>query len=442
MNKKIAVIGSGISGLSAAWALRDTADVTLYEKADRLGGHAHTVDIEIGGATLPVDVGFIVANPLNYPNFMAFMESLCVETIQSDMSFSVSDPNGYEWSSNPGGLFAQKRNLFRLSYLKLLQEILKFNETARRDADADNVPIGMSLGQYLDGLNATERFRTNYILPMGAAIWSTPEAKMLDYPARSFLNFFNNHRLLHTERPKWRTVRDGSISYVREIAKDLGDRVLLGKEVRQIRKTRDFIEVWTDDGETMFDEVILACHADEARELLGDGYEHQKSILSDIHFIDNTAYLHSDPSLMPKRKAAWASWNVLKSGQKAVSLTYWMNKLQKLKTDTPVFVTLNPSHAPAADKLYQTFEFTHPAFDLAMNDARDLLERANGRNGLWFAGAWLGHGFHEDGLKSGLRVALELGGRIPWTPVGIAPFPKVDEETNFSTVENITAAAQ
>ena len=210
--KKVAVIGSGITGLSAAWALRDTADVTLFESADRFGGHSCTIDIQSGGKTIPVDVGFIVCNPLNYPNFMNFMSHLGVGTVQSDMSFAVSDKQGFEWSSNPEGLFAYKRNLFSPSFLKLLGEILSFNKKATSDAENESLLTDLTLGQYLDRMGASQTFRNQYLLPMGAAIWSTPEARMEEYPAISFIRFFNNHRLLHRERPKWRTVAGGSRS--------------------------------------------------------------------------------------------------------------------------------------------------------------------------------------------------------------------------------------
>jgi len=420
--KKVAVIGSGITGLSAAWALRDTADVTLFESADRFGGHSCTIDIQSGGKTIPVDVGFIVCNPLNYPNFMNFMSHLGVGTVQSDMSFAVSDKQGFEWSSNPEGLFAYKRNLFSPSFLKLLGEILSFNKKATSDAENESLLTDLTLGQYLDRMSASQTFRNQYLLPMGAAIWSTPEARMEEYPAISFIRFFNNHRLLHRERPKWRTVAGGSRSYVDVVVKALGSRAQCGRVVENIRRTSKGADVLVDGHWNEFDEVVLACHAPQAHALLGDGFEHQKSILAPIQVTKNVAYLHKDTSLMPRRRAAWASWNVLKHTDDEVTLSYWMNRLQKLDTDETVLVTLNPHELPKPELTYDRFEFDHPLFTKTALERVENLKRVNGRDGLWIAGAWMGHGFHEDGLKSGLAVALSLGAQLPWTPTDIAPY--------------------
>lgn len=423
----IAIVGSGISGLSAAWALRNKADVTVFEAESRLGGHSYTVDINHGGVDIAVDVGFIVCNPLNYPNFMAFMRTLNVETVLSDMSFAVSDPNGYEWSSNPQGLFADKMNLLRPSFLMLLREILKFNAQAQTDVEAGDVKDDETLGAYLDRKGATERFKTNYIVPMGAAIWSTPEADMLDYPASSFLNFFNNHKLLHRDRPQWRTVKGGSRSYVDALKAILGDRIKTSSPVEHVRRKTEGVTVFVNGQEQEFDHVIMASHSDETYAVLGDGFENQKAILSEIKYTSNRAVLHSDEALMPKRKAAWASWNVLKNNSDRVTLSYWMNKLQPIDPTRPTFVTLNPEQEPAPETVFNEFAFTHPLFDMAAKRGVQHLERVNGRDGLWFSGAWLGHGFHEDGLKSGLRVALALGGEVDWVPHGIHAFPSHDE---------------
>lgn len=433
-SRKIAVVGSGISGLGAAWALSPYHDVHVFEASERVGGHAHTVDISHTGSDLSVDVGFIVCNPLNYPNFMPFLEALQVETTESDMSFAVSDPDGFEWSSNPAGIFAQKSNFFRPTFWKLLIDILRFNENAKNDADSEAITNDLTLGAYLDRLGMNERFRKNYILPMGAAIWSTPEAEMSAYPAKTFLRFFNNHKLLHSHRPLWRTVKNGSRSYVEKVVSQLGSRIMTSARVTHIRRTSDGIEVHANGKTELFDDVILACHADQSREILGDGFENQRSILAPVKFVSNTAYLHKDKTLMPERTAAWASWNVMKGLSDQVTLTYWMNKLQDLPAEKPVFVTLNPELKPDPEHCFGEFEFTHPLFNLEALEALDDIERVNGRDGLWLAGAWTGFGFHEDGLKSGLRVALSIGCELPWQPVDVPVFEKpgpyhVDKET-------------
>lgn len=418
----IAIVGTGISGLSAAWALKDVANVTIFEADDRPGGHAHTVDIDIAGRSVAVDVGFIVCNPLNYPNFMNFMRELDVETIESDMSFAVSDPQGYEWSSNPGGLFAYKRNLFRPGFWSLLTEILRFNKTAQEDAAKGDLSPDISLKDYLDLLGMSLTFREQYIYPMGAAIWSTPEADMQSYPAKSFLDFFNNHRLLHRERPKWRTIAGGSRSYVSILVAALSNQLKLATPVESIERHNGEIRLRAAGTDYTFDEVILSCSAPIARSLLGDGFEHQKSVLAQVQTVPNKAYLHSDVSLMPKRRAAWASWNVLRGQSEKVSLSYWMNKLQALPTETDVFVTLNPETLPDPAQTYGEYDFEHPFFTNEAADRVSDIKRLNGRDGLWFAGAWMGHGFHEDGLKSGLSVAVHLGAQLPWEPVGLCPY--------------------
>ena len=442
MKKKIAVIGSGVSGLSAAWALRDCADVTVFEKDDRLGGHAHTVDISHTGSELSVDVGFIVCNPLNYPNFMKFLGVLGVETVESDMSFAVSDPRGFEWSSNKSGIFAKKRNIINPVYIAFLLEILKFNKNAIAAVSEDRFEHDLTLGDFLNDLGLSETFRTNYILPMGAAIWSTPEANMLDYPARDFLTFFNNHKLLHMDRPKWRTVAGGSRTYVQAIADALGPRLKVNSEVQEITKSGDDILVHLNGTSERFDHVITACSAPITKSLLGAGFEQQSGVLSGVETVSNRAVLHSDPSLMPARKPAWASWNVLKAGDDKVTLTYWMNKLQALPEDKPTFVTLNPANPPDPSKVFAEYEFEHPLFNMASARAVDAIESINGLDNLWMSGAWLGHGFHEDGLKSGLRIAAHLGATIPWQLVDVPEFTGTPPSSLSSELTTLEVAAQ
>lgn len=413
--KRIAVIGAGVSGLGAAWALRESADVAVYEKADRIGGHAWTVDIDYDGVVQPVDIGFICFNRPNYPNFTAMLEHLGVATVTTDMSFAVSDPQGYEWGSDPLGLFAWKRNLLDRNFHGLLAEILRFNTRAREQLEANTVS-DTSLGEWLDTHGFSQRFRTGYLLPMSAAIWSTPERMMLDYPVSSFLTFFDNHRLMHAVRPTWRTVSGGSRTYVSRLVQDM--RLVISGAATSVRPAlRGGVDVTDVGGRTQsFDAAILASHADASLGLLDPSYEDQRLALGSVRFSSNIAYLHRDPALMPKRRAAWASWNVIKGQDETVCITYWMNRLQAIPRSRPVFVTLNPAVPPAVDKTFGIYEFDHPMYDGPSAAARRTIQRVQGMDGLYFAGAWLGDGFHEAGLRSGIEAALALGGSVPWTP--------------------------
>lgn len=415
---RIAVIGGGVSGLGAAWALRDVHDVTVFEGATRLGGHANTVDVDYDGRRICVDTGFIVYNELNYPNLVGLFEALGVETVASDMSFAVSDPAGYEWSSNGlSGLFAWKRNLTNPAFLCMLGDIVRFSRSARDDLKASGVADQESLEDYVARLKLGQSFLKHYLLPMGAAIWSTPERDMLRYPAASFLRFFDNHRLLHATRPKWRTVKGGSREYVRKLAADLDARVRVGDPVVDARTIGDEVLVRTRSGaEARFDQVIFACHSDEALAALPDADPRLKEALAAVRYAPNTAYLHRDPSLMPRRRSAWASWNYLRRGGSGdqVCVSYWMNLLQALDPQRPLFVTLNPPEAPRAELTFAKLTYAHPQFDGAAMQAQRVIQGLQGQGRLWFAGAWMGYGFHEDGLSSGLAVAKRLGGRVPW----------------------------
>ena len=420
MNKKIAVIGSGISGLGAAYALKDSADVTVYEAEPRAGGHAHTVSVDYDGKRLDVDVGFIVYNGLNYPNLTGFFDALGVETQASDMSFAVSNPDGFEWASTVSGMFAIKRNLLRPRFHRFWKTILRFNDEAR--ADLENGLIdGETLEVWLDRKGFGEDFRENYILPMGGAIWSTPPQEMLDYPALSFFRFFDNHRLMHAERPKWRTVTGGSQRYVDAVCAELGERVRLNAAVEQVKPFGDRVSIQTASDRQLYDEVILATHSDVSSAILAPDFSEQRFLLKSAGYRPNRIYLHRDPAYMPSRRRAWASWNVIDrySGNGGICLTYWMNRLQGIRKDCPLFVTLNPSEPPRPEDTFTVLTFDHPQFDAAASAACRSLERIQGARGLWFAGAWLGSGFHEDGLKSGLRAALSLGGSVPWTAEGV-----------------------
>lgn len=412
--KRVAVVGAGVAGLGAAWALRENADVVVYDKAERFGGHAWTVDIDHTGTPVSVDIGFICFNRPNYPNFTQLLKHLDVETVWTDMSFAVSDPEGYEWSA-PFGLFAWKRNALDRNFRGLLREILDFNKIAREQLVRDAVP-DMSLGDWLDSYGYSKLFRDAYLLPMSGAIWSTPEQLMLDYPARSFLQFFDNHRLMHWVRPIWRTVKGGSRNYVSKLLADLAPSLRPGAQIETIRPAghgRAQIVERNQPPQT-FDAVILACHADQSRQMLDASFEEQRLALGSVRFSSNTAYLHHDASLMPKRRMAWGAWNVMKGRDDRVCVTYWMNRLQKLPRDKPVFVTLNPVREPAKDKTFGVYEFDHPMYDGPSAAARRSVQRLQGTDGVFFAGAWLGDGFHEAGLRTGLEAAFALGGSVPW----------------------------
>ncbi len=417
---KVAVIGSGISGLGAAYALKDSADVTVFEAEDRAGGHSRTISFTHDGRDINVDIGFIVYNPLNYPNLCGLFDALGVVTQSSDMSFGIEAPDGFTWSSDPAGLFARRRNLLRPRFVRFLLEILKFNKTARAAIANDDIG-SVSFSQWLDSHGFSADLRDNYILPMGAAIWSTPEARMMDYPAASFIRFFDNHRLLHAERPRWRTVTRGSQQYVARLMEVLGERVRLSTPVQKVSRGPDSgVVLRRADGRTeWFNHVILAGHSDQSLAALSDEFEEQRFLLGSARYQSNDVVLHTDASLMPKRRAAWASWNVIKTQGGRLCLTYWMNRLQGIDKDIPVFVTLNPEREPASSTVIHRTSFDHPVFDGAAEAAVRQIKRINGQGGVWLAGAWMGHGFHEDGLKSGLSCALSLGGQVPWTPENV-----------------------
>lgn len=418
---RIAVVGSGISGTSAAWALSKTHDVTLFEAGKRAGGHTSTVDIDYDGTAMAVDTGFIVYNELNYPNLTALFAHLGVETHGSDMSFALSlDYGKLEWNgSDYSGLFARKRNALSPSFLWMLREILRFNKQCVADRDSGSL-AGLSIGDYLVRERFSPGFRDNYLVPMAAAIWSTPSARMLDFPAETFITFFDNHRLIHDERPQWRTVTGGSRNYLHRLLDEIGrHRVRLGTPVVEITRQDEGVQVGFGDGHlAAFDCVVLACHSDQALAILGDATEEESGVLSAIRFAPNRVVLHRDPALMPRRRHVWASWNYMRSsggdGTDAVAVSYWMNRLQGIDRNYPLFVTLNPHIEPKPSEVFGEWTFAHPLFDAAAMQAQRRLQHIQGAAKIWYAGAWTGYGFHEDGLKSGLAAARALGGIIPW----------------------------
>ncbi len=417
---RIAVIGSGISGLSAAWLLSTRHDVTLYERAERVGGHSNTVEVTTRNGPIPVDTGFIVYNELNYPNLTALFCALDVPTQPSDMSLAVSlDDGALEYSgSDLRGFLAQKRNLFRPRFWAMLRDLARFYRDAGADAQSLDERIG--LGEYLEARRYGAAFRDDHLLPMAAAIWSAPARAMLDYPAAAFIRFNNNHGLLRVrDRPQWRTVVGGSRSYVERLTRPFAQGIRRGAAVMSVRRGGAGVELRDGAGGTdRFDEVVIATHADEALALLGDPSADEGALLGAFRYSHNIAALHSDITLMPKRRAVWSSWNALGAREaqaQPASVTYWMNRLQGFASPEPLFVTLNPSRPPRAGRLIHTESYAHPLFDAAAMRAQRRLWALQGKRRTWFCGCYFGAGFHEDGLQAGLAVAEAFGGvRRPW----------------------------
>ena len=417
-SRRICVVGSGISGASAAWALADH-DVTLFEAESRAGGHTATVDVDYDGRHVAVDVGFIVYNELNYPNLTALFSHLGVTTHESSMGFSLSLGGGRrEWSGESyRSIFAQRRNIVSPSFLRMLHEIQRFNRECTADRDAGRLGHD-TIGQYLRRKRFSSGFRDNYLIPMAAAIWSTPRVRMLDFPAATFITFFENHRLIHAERPAWRTVSGGSRTYLDKLLAPLEGRVRTSCPVHAITRTVNGVLVEADGVTERYDAVIIATHTDQALAILADPTPIERRILSSIAYRPNRVVLHRDPRLMPKRRAAWSSWNYLRSdsdeGEAEVCVTYWMNRLQGIDEAMPLFVSLNPNVEPREHLVFGEWSFSHPQFDSVAISAKTQLDYIQGYRGTLFAGAWTGHGFHEDGLRSGLEAAEALGGAVPW----------------------------
>jgi predicted NAD/FAD-binding protein len=419
--RTIAVIGTGISGMSAAWLLSQKHDVTVYECNSRIGGHSNTVIAPVAKRSVAVDTGFIVYNELTYPNLTALFAHLKVPTQLSNMSFAVSLGDGdIEYSgSNLAGLFAEKRNLFRPRFWSMLRDVHRFYREAPRDlAMLDE--FHTTLGDYLDTNAYGQAFRHDHLLPMAASIWSVPAQNILDYPAASFIKFQDSHGLLKLrDRPAWRTVIGGSRSYVERLTRSFADRIRVSVGAAALNRDRDGVKVRDDTGcvET-YDQVVVATHADQALGLLADPTDQEQHLLGAFGYSRNTAVLHSDPALMPKRRAVWASWNHIGydgDGDEKMcpTVTYWMNSLQQIPSETPLFVTLNPRRMPR--EIWHSEYYEHPSFNSTAIKAQHQLWSLQGRLNTWYCGSYFGAGFHEDGLQAGLAVAEALGGvRRPW----------------------------
>jgi predicted NAD/FAD-binding protein len=416
--KTVAVIGSGVAGLSAAWLLTCSREVTLYEAAERLGGHSDTFDWDGVG----VDCGFIVYNERTYPNLTALFQHLNIATEPSDMSFAVSiDEGDFEYSGGGlRGLVAQKENVLRPRYWSMLKDMLRFFREAPNDLTKGDLG---SLGEYLDARKYGSAFRHDYLYPMAAAVWSTPAMRVMDFPAANFIRFNANHGLLDlVGRPIWRTVAGGSRNYVSALSADIG-AVRSGCPVRAVRRCGAGVEVMDAHGEVRrYDDVVIAGHADESLSLLGASTEAEQDLLGRFAYVENQATLHTDIRAMPKRRAAWASWNYLANDDSAgrrLFVSYWMNKLQPLPGRPDVFLTLNCPWPIPESSVLRRVAYRHPLFDSKAIAAQAELWRLQGVGGVWFCGAYFGYGFHEDGLQAGLAVAEAIGGvNRPWRVKG------------------------
>ncbi|MCG8313666.1 MAG: FAD-dependent oxidoreductase [Pseudomonadales bacterium] len=414
--KRIAVVGSGISGLTCAYLLHQTHDIVLFEQNDYLGGHTNTEQVHAEGKVYPVNTGFIVFNDWTYPNFIKLMNRLGVESEESDMSFSVKcEQSGLEYNgTNLNKLFSQRKNILSPAFLRMIKEILRFNKETIDDLNNNRLSANETLSQYLARNKYSETFIEKFIVPMGAAIWSSGREAMNAFPIYFFVRFFKNHGMLSVDnRPTWRVIKGGSASYVDAIAKGFINNIHITEGIRSISRTEDGVLLKATSGKTfLFDEVIIATHSDQALRLLANPTADERRILSMIPYQDNEVVLHTDDSLLPKTKRAWASWNyhIPKTEQETVAVTYNMNILQNFVTDNTTFcVTLNKTADIDPTKIIKTFNYAHPVFTPETISAQDQFSSINAVDRIHYCGAYWFNGFHEDGVKSALRVCEHFG---------------------------------
>ena len=413
---KIGVIGSGVSGLVSALTLQEKFEVSLFEKNSKLGGHSNTVTIEQENKKYSVETGFIVLNDKNYPIFTSLLKHLNIGVNNSSMSFSVSvDKGQFEYSSSYIGLLGQTKNIIDPKYWGMLRDINYFYTNALKDVK--DCPDNETLGQFLKRFNYSNKFIDYHLVPMTASIWSCPTKSILNFPIKSLLVFFENHKLLNIyNRPKWSTVNKGSREYVKKIQSLLKGKIYTNAKVNKISKSKDGIKVHYHDGIKTFDKVILACHADQSSEILIENFSEEANLLKDFKYQKNTSILHSDINFMPKRKSVWSSWNyITETGNSGnLSITYWMNELQGINSPKPILLSLNPKILPNPDLIYGQYSYSHPILDNNAINIQKKLSSIQGKNNLWFCGAWTGFGFHEDGVKSAVEIANSHNIDLPW----------------------------
>lgn len=411
---KIAIIGSGIAGLTSAYLLARKHDITVFEAADWIGGHTHTVDVTVADRSCSIDTGFIVFNDWTYPNFIRLLKQLKVDFKATEMSFSVSDPvTGTEYNGNNlNSLFAQRRNLLSPQFWGMLRDIMRFNREAIADLQNQRIADDTTLGEYLEGGGYGQRFIEHYIVPMGAAIWSMSLADMLGFPLQFFVRFFKNHGLLSiNNRPQWQVISGGSSRYIEPLTRSFARHIRLNCPVQMVERDDAGVLIHSAHGSERFDKVVFACHSDQALALLAEASTAERQILGALPYADNDVVLHTDTRLLPKRPLAWASWNYRLggSGQQLAAVTYDMNILQGIASDTTFCVSLNQTAAIDPQKILARYRYAHPQYSLAAVAAQARWEELHGVRHSYFCGAYWANGFHEDGVVSALRVASAFG---------------------------------
>lgn len=415
---KIAIIGAGISGLTAAYLLQQQHDITVFESEDRIGGHTATKHVTVAGQSYAIDTGFIVYNDWTYPNFIRLMQELGVASKNTEMSFSVKCAvTGLEYGgSDFNTLFSQRRNIVNPAYWKMLWDIVRFNKQALADLEANRLDDGITLGQYLSQKGYGSAFTNQYLIPMGSAIWSASTEHMLNFPLLFFVRFFKNHGLLSVNnRPQWHVIEGGSGQYLKPLSDRFNDRIQLGSRIIGVRRSSDNVEILFEDGHSeQFDQVVMACHSDQALALLDQPSELEQQVLGAIPYQQNEVVLHTDDSLLPDKRLAWSSWNywLRETDQAQAILTYDMNILQGIEAPVTFCVTLNATEAIKPEAILGRYQYSHPVFSLASVAAAARWSDINGVNRSWFCGAYWGNGFHEDGVSSGIKVARALG--VEW----------------------------
>lgn len=414
---KIAIIGSGIAGLTCAYLLNRQHDITVFESSDWVGGHTHTVDVEVAGKQYAIDTGFIVFNDWTYPHFIRLLNQLGVASQPAEMSFSVHDPaSGCEYNGNNlNSLFAQRRNLFSPRFLGMLRDILRFNREALLDLEQQRIAADTTLGDYLRQRGYGQRFIDHYIVPMGAAIWSMSLADMLSFPLQFFVRFFKNHGLLSvSDRPQWRVIAGGSRSYVAPLTASFAERIRLNCPVQRVERDAKGVTLHSPNGVEHFDKVVFACHSDQALALLAAPSEAERQILGALRYADNDVVLHTDTRLLPQRRLAWASWNYRLGGssEEPAAVTYNMNILQGIEAPQTFCVSLNQTAAIDPSKILGRYRYAHPQFSLAGVDAQARWQELYGPHHTYYCGAYWANGFHEDGVFSALRVAQAFGEQL------------------------------